>query len=93
MSQQLSDSEIEQRLAGGRWRREGDRLVRDYQLADFAAAIAHVNRIAEQAELQGHHPDLLIHGWNKLRVELSTHSAGAITNADLELAERIDALD
>jgi 4a-hydroxytetrahydrobiopterin dehydratase len=88
----LADDEIERRLAGGGWSRAGQAIRREWQLADFAAAIAFVNRVAEQAEQANHHPDILVHGWNKVRLELSTHSAGGLTAADFALAERIDAL-
>jgi 4a-hydroxytetrahydrobiopterin dehydratase len=88
----LSDHEIEQRLAGRRWRREGDAIVRDEKLADFAAAIAFVNRVAELAETANHHPDILLHGFNRVRLELSTHSDGGLTQADFDLAASIDAL-
>lgn len=88
----LSDEEIEQRLTGSAWSRQGEALVRECKLADFAAAIAFVNRVAEVAERANHHPDILLHGWNKVRLELSTHSAGGITGADFALAGEIDAL-
>jgi len=90
----LSQQEIERRLAsaGGEWRREGDAIVRERKLADFAAAIAFVNRVAEVAERANHHPDILVHGWNGVRLELSTHSQGGITEADFALAAEIDGL-
>jgi 4a-hydroxytetrahydrobiopterin dehydratase len=88
----LSDREIDARLAGAEWRREGQAIVRECKLDDFAAAIVFVNRVAEAAEAAGHHPDILLHGWNKVRLELSTHSEGGLTQADFEMAARIDAL-
>jgi 4a-hydroxytetrahydrobiopterin dehydratase len=66
--------------------------VREWELADFAAAIAFVNRVAEVAEAANHHPDIELHGWNKVRLRLSTHSEGGVTAADLDMARRIDAL-
>jgi 4a-hydroxytetrahydrobiopterin dehydratase len=88
----LADADIEQRLAGvSQWRREGSAIVRDLQLEDFAAAIALVERVAELAEAANHHPDILVHGWNKVRLTLSTHSEGGLTEADFELARKIDA--
>jgi 4a-hydroxytetrahydrobiopterin dehydratase len=87
----LSDAQIEQRLAGLDWRRDGEAIVRDYELADFAAAVELVERVARRAEEANHHPDILLHGWNKVRLTLSTHSEGGITEADFALAERIDA--
>jgi 4a-hydroxytetrahydrobiopterin dehydratase len=74
------------------WRHEDDALVRDYELKDFAAAIWFVDRVAEVAERRGHHPDILVHGYNRVRLTLSTHSAGGVTEADHQLAAAIDAL-
>ena len=68
------------------WRREGDSIARDFQFADFAGAMTFVNRVAEAAEAANHHPDILVHGWSKVRLTLSTHSAGGITASDLALA-------
>jgi 4a-hydroxytetrahydrobiopterin dehydratase len=92
MSERLSEEQIEQSLSGGEWRREGEAIVRDLELADFAAAIAFVNRVAEKAERANHHPDILVHGWNRVRLELSTHSQGGLTAADFALAGEIDEL-
>jgi 4a-hydroxytetrahydrobiopterin dehydratase len=89
----LSDSEIDERLASiDGWERDGDEIVREWKLADFAAAIAFVNRVAEVAEAANHHPDILLHGWNKVRLTLSTHSEGGLTDADFRLAGQIDGL-
>jgi 4a-hydroxytetrahydrobiopterin dehydratase len=86
----LNDAEIERRLEGSQWRRDGETIVRDYSLADFVSAIELVDRVADAAEAANHHPDILVHGWNKVRLTLSTHSAGGLTDADFALAERID---
>ncbi len=88
----LSDDEISVGLEDGDRRRAGDAIVRDLRFADFAAAIAFVERVAEVAEDANHHPDILVHGWNKVRLTLSTHSEGGVTAADLALAERLDTL-
>jgi 4a-hydroxytetrahydrobiopterin dehydratase len=96
----LSDSEIEHRLTGvpdwhaGEERSPSgdDAIVREFAFADFAAAIAFVNRVAEAAEVANHHPDILLHGWNKVRLTLSTHSQGGLTDADFQLAAQIDRL-
>jgi len=88
----LSDDDIQTALEDGDWRREGATLVRDWRFADFAAAIAFVERVAELAEQSNHHPDILVHGWNHVRLTLSTHSEGGVTAADLALAQRIDTL-
>ena len=88
----LDDDEIDQRLADTDWSREGDAIVRELSFPDFAAAIVFVNRVADAAEAVNHHPDILVHGWNKVRLVLSTHSEGGITNADFGLASTIDGL-
>lgn len=93
MADLLTDDQIAQRLderAG--WWRDGDTIVREYKLPDFAAAMAFVNRVAELAEQVNHHPDLLVHGWNRVRLTTTTHSAGGLTDADFALAARIDDL-
>jgi 4a-hydroxytetrahydrobiopterin dehydratase len=74
------------------WRQEGSSLVRDYQFKDFASAMAFVNRVADAAEEANHHPDILVHGWNKVRLTLTTHDTGGLTEADHAMAQRIDAL-
>ena len=74
------------------WREEGEALVRDFEFANFAEALAYVNRVGELAEEANHHPDILVHGWNKVRLTLSTHSEGRLTDADRAMAERIDGL-
>jgi 4a-hydroxytetrahydrobiopterin dehydratase len=90
----LSGAEIEERLThAGEWRRGDEQtIVRDLVCDDFAAAIAFVDRVAELAEQANHHPDILVHGWNKVRLTLSTHSAGGLTDADFALAGRIEGL-
>jgi 4a-hydroxytetrahydrobiopterin dehydratase len=88
----LSDSEIDERLAGGDWRREGDAIVRDVELDGFKAAMALANRVADAANEANHHPDILVHDYKHVRLTLSTHSAGAITENDLGLARTIDGL-
>ena len=77
---------------GKDWRQEGDALVRDFEFKDFAGAMSFVNQVAEIAEQRNHHPDILIHGWNKVRLTLSTHSEGGVTDNDHALAEQIDSL-
>lgn len=86
----LSEQEIEQRLGRLPWSREGQEISREWTLADFAAALSFVVRVGLEAERANHHPDVLLHGWNKVRLTLSTHSEGGLTNADFELAKRIE---
>ncbi|MDQ3721966.1 MAG: 4a-hydroxytetrahydrobiopterin dehydratase [Actinomycetota bacterium] len=88
----LGDSEVEARLADSEWRREGDSIVRDVKRDGFTAAMALANGVAEAANAANHHPDILVHGYQHVRLTLSTHSAGGITENDFTLAQTIDAL-
>jgi 4a-hydroxytetrahydrobiopterin dehydratase len=89
----LSQEDVQERLAAlDGWRSEGEAIVTDREFPDFATAIAFVNRVAEVAESANHHPDILVHGWNKVRLTLSTHSAGGLTDADFELADLLQAI-
>ena len=72
------------------WSQRPDALERDFEFDDFAGAMAFVNRVAEVAEELNHHPDIFIHGWNKVRLTFSAHGAGGLTDADHALARRID---
>ena len=92
MAERLTDDQIEQGLAGSPWTRDGDAIVREVELKDFAAAMGFVNAVAELAEGANHHPDILIHGSNKVRLTLSPHSEGGLTQHDLDLARGIDGL-
>lgn len=92
MAELLTDEEITSRLDGLEWTREGEEIVRDWEFKDFAEAIAFVNRVAEAAEEANHHPDILLHGWNKVRLSLTNHSAGGLTEADFEMARKFDSL-
>ena len=69
------------------WSVVDDALEREFRFADFRAAIDFVNRIAEVAEEENHHPDITI-SYNRVTVRWSTHSAGGITARDAELAQR-----
>jgi 4a-hydroxytetrahydrobiopterin dehydratase len=73
------------------WARDGDTIVRTVELASFPQAIQVVNRVAEIAENDDHHPDIDIR-WRTLTFALSTHSAGGLTAKDTALATEIDAV-
>lgn len=66
-------------------------LERTYELPSFAEAIAFVNRVAQLAESHNHHPDIAV-DYRKVTLRWTSHSEGAITDRDRELAERSDAL-
>jgi 4a-hydroxytetrahydrobiopterin dehydratase len=88
----LNEDEIGLRLRRLPWERERDEIVREWRFDNFADAIAFVNRVAEAAEEANHHPDIFVHGWNKVKLSLADHSAGGLTEMDFTMAARFDAL-
>jgi 4a-hydroxytetrahydrobiopterin dehydratase len=70
------------------WERDGDAIVRTAQLPSFPVAIEVVDRVAALAEKRDHHPDIDIR-WRTLTFRCSTHSAGGLTQLDLDLARSI----
>jgi 4a-hydroxytetrahydrobiopterin dehydratase len=75
----------------GDWREVDGALEREFRFADFAEALAFVNRVGEAAETANHHPDIEIH-WNRVKLRWWTHVADAITDRDREMARRTDSL-
>lgn len=87
-----SEAEIADALASLAWERDGDLITRTVRLADFRAAMAFVQRVADVAEDLDHHPDITI-SWNKVVLSVTTHDSGGLTARDFELARAVDALD
>ena len=85
----LSQAEVEALLQSSQWRFDSSGILRDWSFADFKAAIAFVNQIAELSESANHHPDIDIR-YNKVRLTLVSHDAGGITHRDIRLAKKID---
>lgn len=71
------------------WERKGDSLEAEFGFEDFNEAMGFVTRVGLKAERLFHHPDIAI-SWNQVRLTLSTHSEGGITDLDLELAAFCD---
>ena len=88
----LENDVIETAISQGEWRHEDGGIVRDYSLPNFESAIQFVHSVAGVAEVANHHPDILIHDWNQVRITCTTHSEGGVTDADLALAKEIDEL-
>lgn len=88
----LNAQQVASRLSAlPEWRNEEGVLTRTFHCKDFAAALAFVNRVGEQAEAAGHHPDIDIR-YNRVRLELVTHDAGGLTAKDFDLATVADGL-
>ncbi len=73
------------------WRREGSALVKTFTFRGFKGAMAFANRVAEAANAANHHPDIHVESYKNVRIVLTTHAAGGITDADVALAKAIDA--
>ena len=73
------------------WEERDDALVREFELRSFPEAIAFVDRLAELAESENHHPDIDIR-YRRVTVRWTTHSEGGISEKDREMAERTSAL-
>jgi 4a-hydroxytetrahydrobiopterin dehydratase len=88
----LSKNEIQEKLKELQgWTHVGKSIQKKYTLKSFMPVINLVNKIAEAAEREGHHPDMTIN-YNVLVISLSTHSEGGITQKDFDLARQIDQL-
>ncbi len=87
----LGDAEIEERLrALPQWHRDGDAITRRVKLKDFRQAKAFVDQVADIANEMDHHPDIHLENWNQVRLVLSTHSVGGLSDNDFAVAERIE---
>ena len=88
----LADDEIQARLAGLEgWTRAPQAIQKRYRLDSFPSVMNFVNRVADLAEGAAHHPDILIQ-YDSVTFTLTTHDAGGVTEKDLVLAERIEAI-
>ncbi len=72
------------------WKTENNKWVKEFEFANFVKAVEFVNKLVPLAESADHHPDIFIHSYKKVRIELMTHSKGKITEKDYQLAKEID---
>lgn len=71
---------------------EEKKIEKDFKFKNFKEALGFINKVGEIAESEGHHPDIYLHNWNKVRLTLSTHAIGGLSINDFILAAKIDAL-
>jgi 4a-hydroxytetrahydrobiopterin dehydratase len=89
----LTDDEISAALDGlDGWTREADAIRRTVVCADFRAAVALIDAVADAAEAADHHPDIELRRYKRVTFTLTTHAAKAITARDIGLATEIDRL-
>ena len=87
----LAKDEVKARLSAmAGWEQDGDEIEKKFRFADFKESMAFVNAVAALANTADHHPDISIK-YNKVKLTLSTHSEGGITEKDFALAAQIDA--
>ena len=92
MTERLSDIAIQRELGNlPGWSRRGDVIAKTYQFKSFLTGIDFVVAVAKAAEAADHHPDIDIR-YTKILCALSTHSAGGITQKDLDMAKQIERL-
>ncbi len=88
----LSEAEIQERLKSlTGWEFVGKGIQKRFSLKSFAPAMQFVNKVAELAEAEQHHPDIAIN-YNLVTLVLSTHSEGGVTTRDIALASKIDSI-
>jgi 4a-hydroxytetrahydrobiopterin dehydratase len=75
-----------------KWIKENEQLTKEFSFKNFVEAVSFVNSVAGLAEKNNHHPDILIYSYKNVRLTLSTHSEGKVTEKDYHLAEQIDKL-
>ena len=89
----MTKAEARRRLAKlPGWKLSGKALRRDLVLEDFLSAVGLIRKIAAKAEKLGHHPDLHLTGYRKLKIVLTTHDSGGLSPLDFKLAAAIDKL-
>ena len=70
----------------------GKSIVKNFEFENFREAVNFINKVAEIAEQENHHPDMVLHDYNQLEIKLTTHSAPGLTKKDFDVALRIDEL-
>ncbi len=88
----LDEAALARLLDAGAWRREGDTITRTFTLKGFKSAMAFANHVAEAANAANHHPDIHVERYRLVRIVLTTHATHGISDADVDLARRIDEL-
>lgn len=88
----LSESQIQARLTDDKgWDRVGDELVRSWQFASTRRALEFVHQVVDLSERLDHHPDIIL-SYRTVRIELSTHTDGGLTDVDFLMADALSGL-
>ncbi len=88
----LKEHEIQHYLSQvSGWSLKGKWITKEYRFRNFVRALRFVNKVADLAEAEGHHPDIYIH-YNRVRLNIWTHAIDGLSENDFILADKIDAL-
>jgi len=89
----FKEKEINERLKKlSYWSYENNQIGKEFKFKDFKSALEFVNKVGEEAEKMNHHPDIFLHSWNKVKLTVSTHSEGGVTEKDFTLAGKVESL-
>lgn len=89
----LSNEEIKIKIHSlDGWIHDSGQINKEFQFKDFQRALDFVNQIGAAAENLNHHPNIFIHSWNQVRITISTHDMGGVTQKDIQLAEQIQSI-
>ena len=87
----LKSMELDSKLSDLQgWNYKNRQIGKLYELNNFKEALSFVNKIGDAAEAMNHHPDIFLHSWNKVKITISTHSEGGVTEKDFILANKIE---
>ena len=87
----LTQKEIEERIKDlDGWKFIDSHLEKEFQFIDFYNALSFVVKLGVEAEKLNHHPDILIHSYNKVKVTTTTHDENGVTELDIKLADRLE---
>ena len=67
-------------------------IEREFKFRNFKEGLVFINRVADLAETEGHHPDIFLHNWNRVKISLMTHAIKGLYSNDFILAAKIDHL-
>ncbi len=83
--------DLEQHLKSVKdWKLVSDTIEKNYKFKDFRQAIEFINKVADAADAENHHPDILLWSWNNVKLTLTTHAARVLSEKDFALASKID---
>ena len=72
------------------WKLVNDSIEKNYKFSNFKQAIEFINKVAEVADSENHHPDILLWNWNNVKLTITTHAVKGLSNSDFVLAAHVD---